>query len=130
MTINNKTINCGMYSFIYAHLIPIAREHGYALSLHGSMQRDLDLIAVPWIDEASKPYDLVIAIKTAINGYIHDEWDFEKCALERDFSRRNPTIKPHGRLTWAIQLGAGYYIDLSVMPKQEGMEEGGYCGSF
>lgn len=30
----------------------VARGCGYAIGLHGSMKRDVDLIAVPWTDEA------------------------------------------------------------------------------
>ena len=30
-------------------LCDVAREMGYALALHGSMNRDMDLIAVPWV---------------------------------------------------------------------------------
>jgi hypothetical protein len=113
------TMNAGFFAFTYSHLIPIARECGYALGLHGSMQRDLDLIAVPWTDEAKDAYDLVCAIRDAVCGHIIDEWDFVSCRDEEDFKKRNPTIKPHGRLVWDIQLGGGIYIDLSVFPKND-----------
>ena len=33
---------------LYPDLAEIAREHGYALAVHGSLARDFDLIAVPW----------------------------------------------------------------------------------
>ena len=96
----------GLYAFFYQRLVPLARDLGYALALHGSMARDLDLIAVPWVEDAKDPCDLVHAIRDSVCGTIHDEWDFEKCVIERDFSKRNPEIKPHGRLAWAIQLEA------------------------
>ncbi len=40
---------------IYPQLVEEARRHGYALAPHGSLQRDLDLIAVPWSEEAAAP---------------------------------------------------------------------------
>lgn len=84
----------------------VAREHGYAIGIHGSLQRDLDLIAVPWSEVAVDAKDLVYAVCEVVGGFIlpHQE---------------EPTQKPHGRLAWTIQLGAGLYIDLSVTPKQE-----------
>lgn len=40
------------YTFLYPILCEAARACGYALAIHGTMQRDLDLVAVPWVDEA------------------------------------------------------------------------------
>lgn len=37
----------------------VARRHGYAIGVHGSMSRDLDLIAVPWVESASSPDELL-----------------------------------------------------------------------
>jgi hypothetical protein len=92
----------------YAERLPIlratARQHGYALGLHGSGERDLDLIAVPWIDEPSSPEILVEALRGSIDGFM---------------VRHEPHPKPHGRLTWAIHLHdpcGRLYVDLSVMP--------------
>ena len=89
---------------IYPALAEKARSMGYALALHGSLQRDLDLIAVPWAYEAAEPADLLAAL----------------CA-EFDIDTNNPHGAPerrsHGRLCWSIPLWWGAYIDLSVMPK-------------
>lgn len=89
---------------IYPALAAKARELGYALALHGSVQRDLDLIAIPWTDEAVEPIVL-------ING-LCEEFD-----LETNHPLREPGIKPHGRLAWTIPLWWGAYLDVSVMPR-------------
>lgn len=83
----------------------VAKEHGYALTVHGSMARDFDFVAVPWVEEASAPADLAAALIRACGGFLapHEE-------------RELPRRKPHGRLCWAIHLGGGPYIDLSVIP--------------
>lgn len=92
----------------------VARGMGYAIGLHGSLQRDFDLIAVPWSDEAKSAEDLVEAIRVAVNG---------ACApIETSF-----TQKPHGRRAWSIYFTGGDaqkqcttpIIDLSVMPRME-----------
>lgn len=46
-----------------------AHEAGWAIGVHGSLIRDIDLIAVPWREGASSPEELVDAIKEA-TGYI------------------------------------------------------------
>jgi hypothetical protein len=94
----------------YAERLPIiqrvARECGYAIGLHGSGQRDLDLIAVPWVVEAKPAAELIEAVRAAIDGVIVDYENVE----------RNPAYRPHGRLAWSIQIGGGLYVDLSVTP--------------
>jgi hypothetical protein len=53
----------------YASIIPeirkIGKRCGYAIAVHGSMERDLDLIAAPWVDGALKPETLVIRLEAA-----------------------------------------------------------------
>ena len=36
------------YASIYHGLAEVARKHGYALAIHGTVTSDLDLIAVPY----------------------------------------------------------------------------------
>lgn len=89
-----------------------ARRHGYALAVHGSLKRDIDLVACPWIDNASSAGVLAAAIQRKarkVTGF----------AVMIDYKppiAQNPEKKPHGRLAWSIVLGGGPYIDLSVMP--------------
>lgn len=87
---------------IYPALVTKARALGYALSLHGSLQRDLDLIAVPWTESAIDPIELVKALC--------EEFDV---APNHDVTK--PEVKPHNRLAWSIPLWWGAYIDLSVI---------------
>lgn len=95
------------YQDILPMLRLMARTHGYALTLHGSGQRDLDLVAIPWTEDAKSAEVLV----TALAFCIHAQAD------------EPPIEKPHGRWGWVIQLGGGLYIDLSVMPRQQTREE-------
>lgn len=103
------------FDLMIAPLRAKARELGYSLSVHGTLRRDIDLVACPWIQEAAPPKVLAKAladvVATVDMGYLDvpDPWHDEGC----------PGQKPHGRLVWKIQLGGGPYIDLSVMPRQE-----------
>jgi hypothetical protein len=94
----------------------VARTHGYALAVHGSLSRDIDLVAVPWAEKVSPPDVLAAAIRdeadrvTGCAFWInHDDAD------PNDHTKRNPAPKPHGRLAWSIHLGGGPYIDLSIL---------------
>ena len=107
----------------YPEIIEKAREAGrkcgYAIAVHGSEMRDLDLIAVPWTDEATDPMTLVRSISRAIGalqgpGY----WWSDEYISDGEGKDGNPwTEKPHGRRA-CVLLVAGGYIDLSVMPRQ------------
>lgn len=97
--------------FTYAWMIPyvtsVARRHGYAIGVHGSMSRDLDLIAVPWVETAASPEMLVAAICKMTDGFL---------ATGGDGAARLAK-KPHGRIAYTICFhGAWHTIDLSILP--------------
>ncbi len=95
-----------VYATLYPVMVDLAREYGYALALHGSMVRDLDLIAVPWTCDAASAQELVVAIQ----GYFNLLFDCSDVD--------GPELKSHGRLAWSFQLGNGLYVDLSVTPRE------------
>lgn len=101
----------------------VARRHGYTLAVHGSLERDIDLIAVPWRESPASADEVVRAIYAAcgaVMGWVcgPSGWTEKETSDPPPGSLPNPIRKPHGRLGWVIQLG-GPYIDLSVMPREE-----------
>lgn len=48
-----------VYVALYPEWAEIARKHGYALSIHGSVARDFDLVFVPWADKVSTPDQVI-----------------------------------------------------------------------
>ena len=95
------------YAFLYPLLAEAARSVGYALALHGSMARDLDVVAVPWVDDAADAETLMQALTLACDGY----------RLQATCGREEPARKPHGRLSRGILLEGPVMIDVSVMPR-------------
>ena len=102
----------------------VARSKGYAIALHGSQIKDVDLVAVPWTDTAVKtpPHTLAALIAYSLPG-----------ALELDKDGEAGTDKPHGRIGFTIRpyvtFGADHwYVDLSVMPVIDTPEDGGTHG--
>jgi hypothetical protein len=101
-----------MESF-YLSRLPVIREaaraHGYAIGMHGSMRRDMDLIAVPWREGASDADTLAEAIQKAACGITQSKYQWER--------------KPAGRVAismpicWTHRHGVASdgHIDLSVV---------------
>jgi hypothetical protein len=106
------------YERLIVPLRRVALRHGYALAVHGSLARDIDLIAVPWREDVSDAHTLAEAIRAEaedVSGKMAF-WVNDPNADPYDYTRRNPEPKPHGRLGWSIHLGGtGTYIDLSVI---------------
>lgn len=84
------------YAAFYPMLCQIARRHGYALAIHGSLHRDLDLIAVPWVEEASEPLALIKAFKKATRTVTQSE-GFEHLAgvVALQLSRTEELLTPY-----------------------------------
>lgn len=101
------------FQFAFRRMQARARDFGYALALHGSMMRDLDVIAVPWTDAASTDInELAFELQKAVIGIGSASYSWEK--------------KPHGRMATSFCIcwpewpnahhtpGVGH-VDLSVI---------------
>lgn len=89
-----------------------AKDAGYAITVHGSLNRDIDLVAVPWSEcnvwTIEALYQALIGAVRGVTG---------RCSNTGEW-----TDKPHGRkartlITWCGENTAS--IDLSVMPAIE-----------
>jgi hypothetical protein len=93
----------------------VSQELGYAIMVHGSLRRDLDLVAVPWTENANPD----------INALAH-AIAYAACGLTREGDYQWE-VKPHKRRATSIPIcwphwagchdipGIGH-IDLSVLP--------------
>ncbi len=112
-----KHFKPGLYTIFYEQLKDIAKEYGYNLVIHGSMNRDLDLIAIPWIDEPRSEQNMIKEFQKYLTG-----------KNEIDTKGNVPfTILPGKRHGYVINLNRGdkhgewvrfedsqYYLDISV----------------
>jgi hypothetical protein len=93
----------------FPKMVQVARKLGYAIAIHGTQTRDIDIIAVPWIKNAKAPRTLIKAICGC--GKFEGHFVVEK-------HNWKPTQKPHGRLAYVIYVaGKNTYIDLSIMKR-------------
>jgi hypothetical protein len=105
---------------LYKQCLCIARiagkTFGYAIGLHGTAERDLDLIAVPWVERPSSPEDLARYIAQKIHQETGKAIFVEGAPIEQAVWPA-PAVRPHGRVSYTILLGGTYWVDLSIMPR-------------
>ena len=112
------------YAHCYFNLKEIAKELGYNLLLHGSVDRDLDIVAVPWVDEPESHLQLLQAFNKYLNGIECQNVS----GRDEDIINASylPSILPGGRSSYIINLNRGgkfngyideqYYLDISITP--------------
>ncbi len=108
----------------------IAKACGWAVGVHGSLVRDIDLIAVPWVESAVEVTRLVAAIAEGI-GYDHHHnghgpgrrahGRFTALLIAKDadndqirFNEGRTTAQPNPKGTWYPPA-----IDLSIVDPRE-----------
>ena len=103
-----KPNNAPVYAAaMYPGLARICVDNGYALAVHGSLARDFDVIAIPWVDSPSEPEDVINTIT-------------EKFAVRRigEIGHRE-----HGRTVYSLSVGFGdCQLDFSFMPRLTAQE--------
>lgn len=119
---NNKPthVKPALYTFFYELLKDKAKEYGYNLVIHGSLQRDLDMILIPWEEEIKKePIEVIKEFATILEGSVMDESEENQAYFRKKY---------HGRSCYVINLNRGgkwnqykdaqYYLDISVTPRR------------
>lgn len=122
-----------LYAYYFYELKEIALKYGYNLVLHGSLNRDLDLIAIPWQETLGNYDEMIEEFAWAIGGSLmyangvdrsHTKTIGEE--IKKDWPKN--TVKHHGRMQYVINLNREcsmkdgewvdpqYYIDISVIP--------------
>lgn len=81
-----------------------ARAFGYAVAVHGSVERDIDLIFAPWKKDAATPMMLAEAVRSAVGGF------FAREGHELNVARRAPI-----GVSCMIHLGGGPYLDCLIV---------------
>ncbi len=94
-----------LYANFFGILKDVAREYGYALAIHGTLNRDLDLVAVPWVEDVKPHLEMFAAFRERLGIVREDGAVFD--SVEE---------KPHGRIGYTIGTGGGGYLDIAVFP--------------
>lgn len=110
-----------LYAFYFEAIKQIGLEYGYNIVLHGSMNRDLDLIAIPWVENVKSWKRMCNKIAKLIGGDIMKDSIREThhgriwCVI--NINRRiETTYEGMGRTNLNHYGDPQYYIDISIMP--------------
>lgn len=101
--------NRALLDLILPSMRRAAMDCGYAITVHGSLNRDIDLVAIPWREHGIRTPDALLNdMKGAVCGVTG------RCNVTGDWAE-----KPHGRrarslLAWCGESTA--QLDISVMP--------------
>ncbi len=92
------------YTIMWPSFRNAALDLGWTLALHGSMANDMDIMAMPWIEDAKPVEDLIKALSDCIG---HTIW--------KDHHFKPGFDKPNGRKVYTLSIFTDFYIDLSVI---------------
>ncbi|AVR43791.1 hypothetical protein C7S20_00055 [Christiangramia fulva] len=109
------------FSYCFAELQKIAVDHGYNLLIHGSLNRDLDLVCVAWTDNPKCRIELLDAFSDYL-GCLHNR---SSLGYMKSY---NHSVLPGGRDSHIIYLNYGFdqlgkhtedqwYLDISFTPQ-------------
>lgn len=118
-----------LFAFYFEIIKEIGSKYGYNIVLHGSMNRDLDLIAIPWVENIGDKEVMVDEIAEVIGGTL-----LMQNRSVNDTIGTRYGYKPHNRRVYIININRDfemkfnglvskikeyadpqYYIDLSVI---------------
>ena len=116
MAKNREAVTCNgravFYAAMWDDIRQCAMDCGWAVALHGSLASDMDIMAMPWTDNAVSfgmlvnKIDLLFTGENSFGGFItYNE-------------------KPHGRIVATIPIWADFYLDISTMEYNNFCSEG------
>ena len=108
MKFNNKAISCNgrpaLYATIYDDLRKTAMDCGWALGLHGSLASDMDIMAMPWTEDAKPVEEMVKALSD-----LFVDNPFKDCSTIPYYG------KPNNRVVYTIHILGTCYLDINVI---------------
>lgn len=111
VTCNGRT---AFYACMWEDIRQCAMDCGWAVSLHGSLSSDMDIMAMPWVDNAVSFKEMIDRVS--------------KLFKDNDISSQYVITyneKPHNRVVATVPIFADFYLDIStintadVVPKSE-----------
>lgn len=93
------------YAAIWNDLRQAALNKGWALALHGSLASDMDIMAMPWTEEASEVDEMIEGIKN--------------CFTDSDLMDIQITDKPNNRRVYTLSIWADFYLDINIINEKK-----------
>ena len=89
------------YAAMWEDFRNAALNVGWALALHGSLKNDMDIMAMPWTENAVSTIEMITAIKCC--------FDDPKAI---DISR---SLMPNNRTVFTMSIWADFYLDINII---------------
>lgn len=109
MKINREAVThngrAAFYACVWPNLMNLAMDCGWALGLHGSLQSDMDIMAMPWTEDAKPVEEMIKSLVSLFNEYPSNNED----------SIRPHYGKPNGRIVYTLHIFADFYLDINVI---------------
>ena len=110
MSKNRYAVTCNgstaFYACIWEDIRQCAMDSGWAVALHGSLASDMDIMAMPWVENAVSFKEVVDSIS--------------KLFKDNDMASQYVITyneKPHNRVVATIPIFADFYLDISTILK-------------
>lgn len=98
------------YACMWDDLRKAALNCGWALGLHGSLASDMDIMAIPWTEEAKPVEEMFEALNDCFTG--------------SKFGVKPPCAdKPNNRVVYTINIWADFYLDINVIQFTQRLEK-------
>lgn len=95
------------YASIWPDLRQAALNCGWALGLHGSLSSDMDIMAMPWTEDARPLEEMISALSGCFTGSPYAEHHTVPHAG-----------KPNGRVVYTMSIWADFHLDINVINPQ------------
>lgn len=102
VTTNGKAV---FYACMWNDFRQAAMDNGWALGLHGSLNSDMDIMAMAWIDDAKPVEEMIEALENCLTEPDKDLW--VPTRISKD--------KPNNRVVYTIHIFADFYLDVNVI---------------
>lgn len=109
VTTNGKA---AFYACIWDDLRNAAMDCGWALGLHGSLKSDMDIMAMPWVEDA-KPVEVMVQA-------------LSDCFTESPFKEDHIVphfTKPHNRVVYTMSIWGDFHLDISIIDSTQRLSE-------
>jgi hypothetical protein len=98
VTTNGRAV---FYAAMWNDLRQAAMDKGWALGLHGSLASDMDIMAMPWVENACSPIKMIVELR--------------RCFDKPKEIKITETLKPNNRLVYTLSIWADFYLDINVI---------------
>lgn len=89
------------YAAMWNDLRQAAMDNGWALALHGSLNSDMDIMDMAWVEDAKPVEEMINALKS--------------CFTDASLIDVMVSDMPNNRTVYTLSIWADFYLDINVI---------------